>query len=99
MRYWFFLKVDLSYPYNKRQKTKHFPFCPENKSISRDDFTDYMKKIKPKNYISHNKICDWTDNKKYLIHYSMLKFYVRHGMVIDKDHEIISCKLSNWLEN
>ena len=28
----------------------------------------------------------------------MLKFYVRHGMVVDKIHEIISFKQSNWLE-
>ena len=32
----FSLEVDLSFPYNIRQKTKHFPFCPENKSISKD---------------------------------------------------------------
>ena len=43
-------------------------------------------------------ICDWTDKKKYLIHHRMLKLYVRHGMVIDKFHEIISFKQSNWLE-
>ena len=28
----------------------------------------------------------------------MLKFYVRHGMVVDKTHEIISFKQSKWLE-
>ena len=28
----------------------------------------------------------------------MLKFYVRHGMVVDKIHEIISFKQSKWLE-
>ena len=55
-----------------------------------------MKRIKPKNYISHkNLICDWTDKKKYLIHYRMLKFYVRHGR---KVHERISFKQSKWLE-
>ena len=58
-----------------------------------------MKKIQPKNYISHKKLtCDWTDKNKYLIHYRMLKIYVRHGMVIDKIHEIISYKQSKWLE-
>ena len=58
-----------------------------------------MKKNKPKNYISHNKlISDWTDTRKYLIHYSMLNFYVRHGMVIDKVLEILSFKQSKWLE-
>ena len=28
----------------------------------------------------------------------MLKFYVRHGMVVDKVHEIIFFKQSKWLE-
>ena len=27
----------------------------------------------------------------------MLTFYVRHGMIVDKTHEIISFKQSNWL--
>ena len=29
----------------------------------------------------------------------MLKFYVRHDMVVDKIHEIISFKQSKWLKN
>ena len=58
-----------------------------------------MKKIKPKNYEPHKKlISDWTDKKRYLSHYTMLKFYVTHFMVVDKVHEVISCKQSKWLE-
>ena len=58
-----------------------------------------MQKIIPRNYISHNKsICDWTDKKKYLIHYRVLKFYVRHGMLLDNVHDVISFKQSKWLE-
>ena len=29
----------------------------------------------------------------------MLEFFVRHGMIVDKFHEIISFKQSKWLEN
>ena len=43
-------------------------------------------------------ICDWTDKKKHLVHYRMLKFYVRHGMTVEKIHEVISFKPSKWLE-
>ena len=76
----YFLKVDLGYPNKGRQKTRHFPFALEIKLISTNVFNDYMKKIEPKNYKSHKKlICDGTDKKKYLIHYRMLKFYVKHG--------------------
>ena len=58
-----------------------------------------MNTIKPENYTKSRKlICDWTDKKKYLIHYRMLKFYVRHGMIVEKIHEIISFKQSIWLE-
>ena len=95
----YFLEVDLKYPVNIKQKTKYFPFCPENKKINPDKYNDYMKKIKPENYTKSKKlICDWTDKKKYLIHYRMLKFYVRHGMIVEKIHEIISFKQSKWLE-
>ena len=29
----------------------------------------------------------------------MVKFYVRHGMIVEKIHEIISFKQSKWLES
>ena len=54
----------------------------------------------PDNYIQNKKlICDWMDKRKYLIHYNMLKFHVRHGLVVDKTHETVSFKQSKWLEN
>ena len=50
--------------------------------------------------MSHKKIiCGWTDKKKYLIYFRVLKFYVRHGMIVEKIHEIISLKQSTWLKN
>ena len=79
------LKCDLIYPDNIKEKTKHFPFCPENKYSPQDKFSDYMNEIKPDNYTPCKKlICDFTDKKNYLLHYRMLKFYIRHGMIVDK---------------
>ena len=95
----YFLEVDLKYPDNIKQKTRYFPFCPENKKTNPNKYNDYMKNIKPETYAESRKlICDWTDEKKYLIHYRMLKFYIRHGMIVEKIHEIISFKQSKWLE-
>ena len=96
----YFFEVDLKYSDNIKEKTKYFPFCPENKQIDPKKNNDYMKSVKPENYAKSKKlICDWTDKKKYLIHYRMLKFYVKHGMVVEKIHEIISFKQSKWLES
>ena len=94
-----FLEVDLKYPDNIKKKTKNFPFCPEIKKINPDKYNDYMNKIKPKSYTKSKKlIYDWTDKKKYLIQYRMLNFYVKHGMIAEKIHELISFKQSRWWE-
>ena len=45
----YFVEVDLKYPDNIEQKTKNFPFAPENKKINPDISNDYMKEIKPDN--------------------------------------------------
>ena len=95
----YFVETDLMYSDNIKWKTKIFPFAPVNKKFNPDNFNDYMKEIKPDTYIQTSKlICDWSDKKNYLIHYRMLKFYVRHSMIVDKVHDIISFKKSRWLE-
>ena len=95
----YLIEVDLTYPNNIKEKTKNFPFAPVNKKINPDDFNDYMKEIRPNTYIQSKKlICDWSDKKNYLVHYRMLKFYIRHGMIVDKVHDIISFRQSRWLE-
>ena len=58
-----------------------------------------MKEIIPDTYTQNKKlICHWSDKKIYLIHYRMLKVYVRHGKIVDKVHDIISFRQSRWLE-
>ena len=58
-----------------------------------------MKENRPDTYVQSSKLmCDWSNKKNYLVHYRMLKFYIRHGMIVDKVYEIISFKQSKWLE-
>ena len=95
----YFIEVDLKYPNNIKEKTKNLPFAPVNKKIIPDKFSDYMKEIKPDTYIQTKKlICDFSDKKNYLVHYRMLKFYIRHGMIVERVHNILSFKQSRWLE-
>ena len=95
----YFIEVDLKYSDNIKEKTKHIPFVPKIKKINPDNFSDYMKESKPDTYIQTKKlICDWSDTKDYLVHYRMIIFYVRHGMIVEKFHNVISFKQSRWLE-
>ena len=58
-----------------------------------------MGNIKPNRYTNNEKLyCHWTDKSNYLTHYRMLQVYVRHGMIVDEVHEIISFEQSKWLE-
>ena len=95
----YFIEVDLKYPDNIKERIKNLPFAPVNKKINPDNFNDYMKEIRPDTYVQSSKlICQWSDKKNYLIHYRMLKYYVRYGMIVDKVHSVISFKQSRWLE-
>ena len=89
----------MKYPDNIKEKAKNFAFAPVNKKSNSCDFGDYTKTIKHDTYTQAKKlICDWSDKENYLIHYRMLKFYVRHGMIVDKVHDMLSFRQSRWLE-
>ena len=93
------VEVDLKQQDETKEKTKNFPFCPENKISQKDKFNKHMKKVESDKYTECKKlICDWTDKKKNLIHYRMLKFNIKHGMGFDKVQEIISFQQSNCLK-
>ena len=95
----YFNEVDLKNPHITKEKTNIFPFYPGNKIIPKDQYNDYMKKIKPKNFTRAEKvICDWTDKKNYLVHYRMFVVYVGHGMIVDEVFEMISIKQSKLFE-
>ena len=93
------LIVDLIYPDNAKHITKNFPFCPENKIINPNNFTEYMKEHVPKPFRPTSKlICEQTNKEYYIVHYRNLKFYIRMGTIICKVHRIISFDQSPWLE-
>ena len=52
----YFTEVDLKYSDNIKEKIKHFPFAPVNNEINSEDFTDYIKTIKPDTHSQTKKI-------------------------------------------
>ena len=60
----YFVESNLSYPIFLKSKTKKIPFCPGNTNSLRDEFDDYMKKMKSNTYIENKKsVCKSTDEK------------------------------------
>ena len=86
-------EVDLDYSDGIKEKTKHFPFSPENKNSPQDKLSNFLNERKSKTYTpSKNLSCDWTDKKRFLLHYRMLKSYLKHGVVVEKFQEVIDLK-------
>ena len=84
-----FIEVFLKYPDKIKEKTKNSPFRPENTYSSEGLFSKHENGIKPDNDIQKMLICDWRDEKNYLMLYRTLKFYVEYGMVVENFHEMI----------
>ena len=60
----YFIEVFLKYLDDIKERTKNFPFCPENKIIPKDNYIDYMNKIKHKHFtIAIKLISDWINKK------------------------------------
>ena len=94
----FLIECDIEYPSSIHEKTKHFPFLPEKKPIKVEDFSPYMMINKPEKYKPTEKmIMDQTIKQRYFMHYTDLKFYIRHGIRIVKAHTVYKFKQSPWL--
>ena len=94
----YFVQIDLIYPDNIKQKTKNFPFAPVDKKTNPDDFSDYLNKILPDTYTQTKRlISDWSDQNNFLIPSRMLKFYVIHGVRVERVLNVISFNQSKWL--
>ena len=52
----YFPEDDLSYPDDIKEKTKNFPFCPENKKIKPVNIKDYTENKKPKKHEKTKKL-------------------------------------------
>ena len=84
--YGYFLECDLKYP---AEKTENFPLCPYQTKADPNLFSEFMNSVKQPNYKPTEKLmCDLTNKQKYMIHYRMIKFYIKMGMKVTKIHSI-----------
>jgi hypothetical protein len=94
----YILECDLEYPDSIKLKTRNFPFLPERMKIDDSKLSDYQLLFKGKSIRTEKLVCNQYDKKNYIIHYRMLKFYLRHGIILKKIHRAVSFKQSKWLE-
>ena len=96
--YGYFIKCDLEYPSDIKEKTENFPLCPYQTKAEPNPFSDYMNCVKQPNYKPTLKLlCVVTNKNNHMIHYRMFKFYINMGLKVTKIHTIYTFRQSSWL--
>ena len=102
----YLFEVDLIYPECIKNRTVDFPLAPESGIVSPDMFSPFMeehnKKYEAENdlkYKATRKLLLTQLNKQhYIVHYSILKFYLGMGMQLDKVHRAIQFRQKPFLK-
>ena len=87
-----------SYPEHLHYEKRHMenPLCPYLEIVDYDLLSPQSRRMlssnnkNPKSYKAKKLIADFRPRRKYLVHIENLIFYLKHGMVLDKIHSVIS---------
>ena len=102
--YGYTFEVDLGYPQHLHHSTADFPLAPESGYITHDMFTDFMKTfhqaVNPdKTYRGSRKLLLTQYNREhYIVHFAILKFYLKMGLTLNKVHRVIKYRQKAWLK-
>ena len=92
----FFVEVDLLYPKDFHDIHNGLPLAPEKRQILPQWFSAYAKSFGLKSN-KVPKLIETLFDKNYVCHYENLKFYVKHGLVVEKLHRVCEFSQSKWL--
>lgn len=99
----YFVEVSLEYPESIHDLTSDFPFCPQQTEVPPSWWSDYTAKIAetykhPVRTGGTKLLATLMDKDHYVVHYSLLQFYLSHGMVLKKIYRVLSFKQSKWMK-
>ena len=99
----YILEVTLEYPSHLHDLHNMFPLAPEKLSIVLSQLSPYARSILTAMNINYKKsacklISTLSKKEKYIIHYRVLKLYLKLGLVIKEIHRIVSFTQSSWMK-
>ncbi len=95
------LEVDVDYPDELHDAHSDLPMLVEAMEVQTEEITPFLKKILEKSGDKHivcRKLVPNLKNKRnYVLHYRMLQFVLRHGLVLKKVHRVLEFKQKAWM--
>ncbi|CAC5392644.1 unnamed protein product [Mytilus coruscus] len=93
------IKCDLKYTDKCKKKTIKYPLAPEKTRPKKEELSNYQLNLLGNKPLGNEEKLFLTgkDKKIYIVHYKVLKKYIKLGMKVTKVYKTISFKESNWL--
>ena len=99
----YILSVDLQYPPELHEAHNIYPLAPEKYKCHYNELSDYThilsKKLDSKLCNVEKLVPNFYDKKEYIVHYSVLKFYLTQGLKLQKINKILCFTQSTILKS
>jgi hypothetical protein len=99
----YFVECDLDYPKELHDAHNEYPLAPERFRVTEKMLSEKQREIHSaytfNRSTTYSKLVPNLYAKtKYCVHYRNLKFYLKHGMVLQKVHRVIEFRQSPWMK-
>ena len=96
------IECDLEYTDKCKKKTFRYPLAPERMKVTKEELSPYqLELLEKEDRILGNEeklFLTLKNKKKYIVHHSILKEYIKLGLKVTKVHRTISFEESAWLK-
>ena len=86
----YYIVCDTDYTNSCKDRTEQLSLMPNKREIN-DDEVEYREREKNKTK-TEKLILDQNNKTEFMVHYRMLKFYVKMGLKVTKTHRVIKFK-------
>ena len=94
----YFVVLDLEYPSELHDQHNDYPLAPDHMEITKEMLSMWQSETSCDSGRTMKLLQTFHGKQFYVCHYRILKFYVRHGLVISKVHRIIKFEQSPWMK-
>jgi hypothetical protein len=96
------VECDLKYTKQCKKETWKYPLAPEHLIPREEELSEYQLQLLEKQNLKLGKqkklFLTLYDKKKYIVHHSILKEYIKLGLKVTKVYRTISFEESDWLK-